>query len=109
MKNNQNCLFWEYRQQKGNGTAIYKLDEELVDILEKLLPFDLDQMVSKEEAIPMPGGRYLLTKKGYSKFIQAAEQQGNSEIVEILQDREHYYWFRDAREIGPSLTSVQAT
>jgi hypothetical protein len=98
MRNNQNDLLWEMRQEKGNGTALYKPDGDLVKILEKVLPLDLDQMVSVEEAIPASGGCYVLTKKGYSKFIQAAEQQGNSEIVKILHDNERYYWFRDARE-----------
>jgi hypothetical protein len=100
MRNNQNDLIWEMRQEKGNGTALYKPDRDLVKILEKVLSFDLGQMVSEEEAIPASGGSYLLTRKGYNKFIQAAEQQGNSEIVKILHDNERYYWFRDARGAG---------
>jgi hypothetical protein len=96
MRNNQNDLLWEMRQENGNGTGLPKWDGNLVKILEGIMPFDLDQMVSEKEAIPVPGGGYVLTKKGYNKFVQAAEQRGNSEIVKLLHDNEGYYWFRDA-------------
>ena len=91
-------MVWEMRQEKGNGTALYTQDTKLATALTKLISVDLDQMVSENEAISVSGGKYLLTRMGYDKFIQTAERLGNSEIVKLLHDCEKLYWFRDANE-----------
>jgi hypothetical protein len=98
MRENEDILIWEPRQAEGGGTARYCKDDDLVLILEQLVPgFDLHQMASECKAIPV-GKCYLLTSRGYDMFLAAAEQLGKPELRKTLEEKKAYYWFRSKPE-----------